>query len=137
MFRFTAGLALFFASTWLIGYRFWWRPGIERETCCLLTRNYNGAIESFGFDPEGIDAWKSPEATIDFAERRMGYRLPKCPTGGVYSIVYGKQPHPYLPVLVCSHAETKGHRCYRGFIGEPFPSRGDFLLNRQRRPTFE
>ena len=132
-----AGLVLLLASAVLIGYRFWWRPGVERTTCCSNTRNYNTTIASFGFDPEGEAAWQSPEATIDFAERRMGYKFPKCPAGGVYSIVYGKQPAPNLPVLVCSLAETQGHHCYRDLIGEPFPSPLDFLLNRQQRPTYE
>ena len=135
--RFMAGLVLLLVSALLVAYRFWWRPGIERTTCCQITRNYNGTIASFGFDNEGVDAWKSPEATIDFAERRMGFKFPKCPAGGVYHIVYGKQPYPNLPVLVCSLAKTHGHRCYRDLIGEPFPSPLDFLLNRQQRPTYE
>jgi hypothetical protein len=94
----------------LCAYVFWWRPGSERARCSLQLRNYNTSIASCGIDSTCNEAWKDPEATKKLVDRLFQQKIPVCSSGGVYSIVYGRQPHPELPTLVCSLEGSCGHR---------------------------
>lgn len=94
----------------LCAYVFWWRPGSERASCSLQLSNYNTAIASCGMDSGCHEAWRDPEATKKLVERLFQQRIPECPSGGVYSIVYGRPPHVSLPSLVCSLEGSCGHR---------------------------
>lgn len=63
-----------------------------------------------GMDATSNEAWKDAEATKKRVERLFQQTIPECPSGGVYSIVYGRQPHPLLPNLVCSLESACGHQ---------------------------
>ena len=61
-------------------------------------------------DSTCYEAWKKPEETKTLVERLFQQKIPTCPSGGVYSLVYGRQPDPELPTLVCSLEDSCGHR---------------------------
>jgi hypothetical protein len=103
-------MVIFVAAAALCAYVFWWRPWSERSQCRMQLRMYNTGIASCGMDSSAPEAWKNPEATEKLVERLFGYKLPECPSGGTYSMVYGRQPNPWLPVLVCSLGDSCGHQ---------------------------
>lgn len=61
-------------------------------------------------DLSADEAWKDPKATERLVEKLFEKKIPKCPSGGEYSIIYGEEPHPRLPKLVCSLAESRDHK---------------------------
>lgn len=94
----------------LSAWAFWLKPRSERAKCALLLRWYNTSIASCGMDATSNEAWKDPEATKNLVERLFQQKIPECPSGGVYSIVYGRQPRPWFPTLVCSLEDSCGHQ---------------------------
>jgi hypothetical protein len=92
-------------------YLFWWRPRVERaETCRLQTRNYQTAINSCGMDGGCYEAWKDPAATERLVEKLFATKIPRCPSGGTYSMVHGIGPHPSVPTILCSRPECQRDR---------------------------
>lgn len=96
----------------LCAYAFWWRSRCGRARCCIQMDNYNSLITSCGTDASFTEAWRDPEATKKLVGRLFHQKLPRCPSGGTYSMVYG-QPYPSVPTLVCSLEDSCGHRSPR------------------------
>ena len=65
-------------------------------------RNYNSAIAGANcVSNAAVETWQDPDAVIELIEGKFQVRMPECPDGGVYSLIY--EPNsPNLPKLVCS-----------------------------------
>ena len=92
-------------------YLFWWCPRIERaESCRLQMRNYQTYINSCGITTDCTKAWKDPVATERLVEKLFAMKIPRCPSGGTYSLVHGIGPHPSVPTIICSRPECLRER---------------------------
>ena len=77
--------------------------------CSMNLRNYNTCIASCGIDLSCERAWKDPEKTKALVWKLFEMRVPKCPSGGTYSLVYNRGANRWLPVLVCSMEHSHQH----------------------------
>ena len=92
-------------------YFFWWRPRIERAAFCRMQmRNYQVAINSCGIAEDCHKAWKDPVETERLVEKLFAEKIPRCPSGGTYSLVHGIGPHPSVPTIICSRPECQRDR---------------------------
>jgi len=106
----TAVLFLLIA-TGVCGLGYWWLTGSHRAKCSLQLSNYNQCVASCGMDSYAEDAWKDPKKTEELVWKLFRMRIPECPSGGQYSLVYNRGAHAWLPKLVCSHEDSRGHLC--------------------------
>jgi hypothetical protein len=88
-----------------------WIPGRDAALCQMQLRDYNTFIISMNIHEGCHEAWKSPDETERFIIKHFNHKIPKCPCGGTYSFVYELplNPHPDIPNLVFSLADSNGH----------------------------
>ena len=79
-----------------------WREKSKVAECIMNLRNYNSAIMGANcVSNAAVETWQDPDAVIELIEGKFQMRMPECPDGGVYSLIY--EPNsPNLPKLVCS-----------------------------------
>ena len=87
----------------------WYLVKSNNAACSMQLRNYNVLIGGCGVDSSCHDAWKDPEKTKALVWKLFEMRVPKCPSGGTYSLVYNRGVHLDLPHLVCSMEQSHQH----------------------------
>lgn len=87
----------------------WHHVQSNNAYCSMNLRNYNTCIASCGIDLSCDEAWKDPEKTKELVWKLFQMRVPKCPSGGTYSLVYNRGYYRELPTLVCSMEQSHQH----------------------------
>ena len=105
----TAVLFLLIASG-VCGLGYWWVTGSHRAQCSLQLSNYNQCVASCGMDSYA-ETWKNPKKTEELVWRLFRMRIPECPSGGQYSLVYNRGAHAWLPKLICLYENSREHIC--------------------------
>lgn len=87
-----------------------WKDQQKRYLCGIHLRNYTQNIASCGISADVMEVWKDPKKIEAFVSKRLDMRIPTCPSGGTYSMVYGRMiPSVPYPALVCSCEKSHGH----------------------------
>lgn len=87
-----------------------WKTQQNRYLCGIYLRNYTQNIASCGISKNVLETWKDPKKIEVFVREELKMRIPTCPSGGTYSMVYGRiNPSVPYPALVCSCEKSHGH----------------------------
>ncbi len=109
-----SSIFLFLVMFLVRGEVFWWSSERHQQICQSQLKDYNQAIQSCGvMNTVAEEAWKDPAATEKLVEELSDLKMPKCPSGGTYSMVYTSQPYSTVPKLVCSLEKSHGHQSKR------------------------
>ncbi|GAA5495138.1 hypothetical protein Rhal01_01310 [Rubritalea halochordaticola] len=82
----------------------------QRMACLVKMNNYDKSIHSLGIHTNVDEIWADPEKVKYYVYRDMKLEFPECPSGGSYTLTYGIEPYPDVPKMVCSCADSHGHK---------------------------
>ena len=80
----------------------------NKKSCIENLCEYNKYISRIAVYSNDL-IWEDTTRTEEFVKQQFGMSIPKCPSGGDYTLKYGRGIFPDIPKLTCSHEDDLDH----------------------------